>query len=1011
MENKFKDYVRNLSQIKDLGVEDIGIEADLVSSLRKEGIPVSAGFVITAQSFDDFLSANDFIDPIGQLIHSTDYDDPRSVKETAKSIETLIMTGTVPMLIKNPIIKLYNFLGGENDAFVNVSASSINEIIGETATQAPIVVRGEYDLLEAVKYIWAELFSAEALSYRNSQDYEGFLTTAILVQKSINSDISGEVYTVDTEQGRENVIEIRSIWGISPEEDEIIPDRYWYDFRIERIINKMVIPQENMYVRTDKTSNASFGESVPISLKWRKKQKLDDNLILKLAHQSLAIKNMYDENLIIHFDYVAGVFFISDVRILTEEDLAKAKAFYTKKGIQTLEESLRHKEPSPKEKAKQIEELAAEIYHDPLGDVEVFPMNDLTQVITGRGNKQKPVFGFAAYVVSSRDWLEVSADKILIIERFEPENMAQMNSARGVICKSRLSSNILSNFIVPVIHDVDDIDSLVKNKEVITIEPARGAVYLGAGVRDESEDELDEADPEEDFAQRYLNMYKPMKVVKAPDVVQRRKSYVFDPEPPTEIEPAENQMEAKLAKDAYKSSLIATEDELKEEEERLAKEAEEEKSKAELEAKSLSKDKLGEGLDLKVPEVVSIGKPKIKTPEIALTIGSSKKRRRYDEDVDEDEVDNESEEEEDDNDFDLSFLEKKIKPKQNRRSILDYENSDEDEYEESDEDIEEDEDEYEEEEDYIKPQKVKNKLLESEIEVDEDDVEIVKTSTDFWQIFDPSEPFVESANVQGIIVSLADIYDLLEISPFAILEEKRNVVRFITNVAKYIVSITEAIGSKYIIVTASNYTKLDDSEFGIDRGGAEAIVADSSLFEMELRIIRRLRNKERLRNVWFSVPDIRRVREFTKIKKLISDAGLRRSATFKVLATISSPLALISIQDFIDSQVDGIMLDLDDINYQFNNPEAKSLNPNITKLLGFVISNLSQSKLKSYLVNRNVKIFKEELDVFIKNGLANLCLEDKELLATKRVVANLEVRQLQKKRKRGRKTKKITYGF
>src|SRR5207237_9388070 len=78
-------------------------------------------------------------------------------------------------------------------------------------------IRGEHELLEAIKKAFASLFTNRAISYRQDQNFDHFqVALSVAVQKMARSDrgASGVMFTIDTETGFRNVILINGAWGL-----------------------------------------------------------------------------------------------------------------------------------------------------------------------------------------------------------------------------------------------------------------------------------------------------------------------------------------------------------------------------------------------------------------------------------------------------------------------------------------------------------------------------------------------------------------------------------------------------------------------------------------------------------------------------------------------------------------------------------------------------------------------------------------------------------------------------
>lgn len=93
--------------------------------------------------------------------------------------------------------------------------------------------------------------------------------------------------------------------------------------------------------------------------------------------------------------------------------------------------------------------------------------------------------------------------------------------------------------------------------------------------------------------------------------------------------------------------------------------------------------------------------------------------------------------------------------------------------------------------------------------------------------------------------------------------------------------------------------------------GAVRHIHDAELFHLELAAIKKVREKDELKNIWLTVPFVRTVKELVEIKRLITAAGLHRSPTFKLWITVEVPATVILLEKFIEVGIDGILIGSD----------------------------------------------------------------------------------------------------
>src|SRR5919106_1822059 len=204
------------------------------------GIPVPPGFVVSTASFDRLIQVNNLDDKIPQIIDSTDVDDTAGLLEASRKIKELILFCTIPHEIEAKVIEAYKNLSGHGGAQVNSrtdlpvvvavrSSATVEDLptASFAGQQASFLnVKGEKELIESIKKCWASLFEPRAIFYRAKHGFSK-ASIAVVVQKMINAEKSGTMFTVDPTTN-ENVVLIEAIWGLGESivAGEVSPDSY-----------------------------------------------------------------------------------------------------------------------------------------------------------------------------------------------------------------------------------------------------------------------------------------------------------------------------------------------------------------------------------------------------------------------------------------------------------------------------------------------------------------------------------------------------------------------------------------------------------------------------------------------------------------------------------------------------------------------------------------------------------------------------------------------------------------
>jgi pyruvate, water dikinase len=222
------NYIRTLDS---LGMGDIGLVGgknaslgEMIGSLKPLGVKVPEGFAVTAEGYRLFLKHNDFEPSIRHFFEGVDLNNIEALNRCGESVRSLMLSGEMPEVLRNQIGESYRIMEREygiSSVDVAVRSSATAEDLPDASfagqQESYLNVRGETMLIEHVKRCFASLFTDRAISYRHSRGYDHFaVALSVGVQKMVRSDLasSGVMFTIDTENGSENLILINSIWGL-----------------------------------------------------------------------------------------------------------------------------------------------------------------------------------------------------------------------------------------------------------------------------------------------------------------------------------------------------------------------------------------------------------------------------------------------------------------------------------------------------------------------------------------------------------------------------------------------------------------------------------------------------------------------------------------------------------------------------------------------------------------------------------------------------------------------------
>lgn len=295
-------FVKFFEQISKNDADIAGGKGASLGEMTNAGIPVPEGFVILADAFNYFLEKSGLISEVESELNKINFNDPNSVEETSERLRGLIEKVKIPEEIAAEVTKGYNQLQSVTKGcdWVAVRSSATAED-SSTASWAgeleSYLFTNRQSLINNVKKCWSSLFTPRALFYRHEKDMiKNHVAVAVVVQRIINSDVSGITFTVHPVTKDPNQMIIEAGWGlgeaivgglITP--DDYIVEKLKIKNQRSKIMNIIVNEQEKMIV----AKKDGGTQEVEVPRDTRDKQKLSKDQILELAQICQKIEDHY----------------------------------------------------------------------------------------------------------------------------------------------------------------------------------------------------------------------------------------------------------------------------------------------------------------------------------------------------------------------------------------------------------------------------------------------------------------------------------------------------------------------------------------------------------------------------------------------------------------------------------------------------------------------------------------------------------------------------------------------
>ncbi len=439
---KSHDFVVDLKDIDKEDAAYVGGKNANLGEMIRAGFPVPDGFAITAFAYHEFLKYNKLDEKIRSLLTTVNYNNQASLSQVANHIKKLIVSSEIPQPIIDSIFSFYEKLEkNHKEVLVAIRSSATSEDSKDASfagqQETFLNIQGEASVIECVRRAWASLFEERALFYRHDQKLDSSrVGISLVVQRMVQSDRSGVIFTVDPISGNKNIITIEAVFGLGEMivQGKVTPDHYEVDKQTLKLIAKKVNVQNISLVK-----KGAKNVEKKLSIKEGSDQKITNSQVEGLAHIAKNIEKHYYFPQDIEWAIEKGKIFIVQTRPITT---------LGKKQTQTT-----------------------------------VVTNQKPLVI---GDPACPGIGIGTVVIvkSVKDISKVKEGSVLVAMATNPDYVPAMKRASAIITerggRTSHAAIVAREFGIPAVVGAPNAMKVFTNGEILTINGGTGEIYKGS---------------------------------------------------------------------------------------------------------------------------------------------------------------------------------------------------------------------------------------------------------------------------------------------------------------------------------------------------------------------------------------------------------------------------------------------------------------------------------------------------------------------------------------------------
>jgi pyruvate,water dikinase len=429
------EFVRDFETLRREDTPVAGGKGANLGEMTAAGLPVPPGFVLTGQAYLHALDVAGCRQRLLDIVENTDLEDSTALKLASDELRAAVQAAGVPDDVQAVVMQAFKELGEGARVAVRSSATAEDtaeaSFAGMNETFTNVI---EETLIQRILDCWASLWGSRVVAYRHSLGLTDEPTIAVVVQRMVDSEASGVMFTVDPiSQDRERLL-IEGAYGLGEVVvgGQVEPDTYFVSRPRDPSNNGVQLLSARIGSKAHKIVRQADGSEarVDVPKEQREVRVLDDAQALEVATLGLRIEKHYGSPQDVEWALQDGKMYIVQSRPITT--------------------------------------LAAEAG---------------TPLLSGLGASPGRVAGKVRVMRELQADAKIGKDEILVAEMTSPDWVPVMRHAGalvtdegGMTCHAAIVSRELR---IPCVVGTRNATRVLKSSQLVTVDGARGEIVSG----------------------------------------------------------------------------------------------------------------------------------------------------------------------------------------------------------------------------------------------------------------------------------------------------------------------------------------------------------------------------------------------------------------------------------------------------------------------------------------------------------------------------------------------------